>query len=515
VQNDNKGEDLDNLRPGAAIQLPFKTVRTTFRVDPDKGLSAAEVVAEISKLGQKSAVDSPIIQIDVGQPVRLISPLAAQDSGISKGACSAASQTAQSQGRAWPYDAALVARVLARNAFRAGELGQKISPVIVTVIDTGLDPSFVPEAMLSRDGALPGNPYGSSIIKNRSNPFSDHMPREERMHGSQVAAILTGASDLRDAILKSAEVQLKIFNVVQMLGNEYGVSADGVGNGMSWAKERSLIANVSIGSETELDGFLNALRAQRGMLAVVAAGNDKGSKLGDQISLYPAVYGGTGQAGDQVITVAAHDANLAPAGFSNRGKNYADILAPGCEVPFRSGQSGLYGTSFATPIVSMTAALLRTFGVGPMAPIVVKRRLEVSTDFDPRLEQIVLSSGRLNIAKALSVYDDTLERASFPLQFGRWQTKPDLDLCDNIKGDYKPIAVADIKKVSRVGSDAAPRIRIVHADREGKLVPDECSPAGNGLTFATLDDRGVLGEATVVPWKELIDVVPRYYRNIK
>src|SRR4051794_9703997 len=170
VQEGNKGEDLDNLRPGAVIQLPFKTVRTTFRVDPRTGLTAEEVVAEISKLGQKSAADSPIIQVDVGQPVRLISPVGAEDPDISNLACSTASLTAKSQGRPWPYDAALVARVLARNAARAKELNQAITPVTVTVIDTGLDPSFVPEPLLSGDGTVPGNPYGSSYIKNRSIP---------------------------------------------------------------------------------------------------------------------------------------------------------------------------------------------------------------------------------------------------------------------------------------------------------------------------------------------------------
>ncbi|MGY4348692.1 hypothetical protein ACVWXM_005159 [Bradyrhizobium sp. GM7.3] len=332
VQDMNRGEDLDNLRPGNTILLPFRTVRTTFRVDPLATLSAEQVVAKIAELGQKSFPDSPIIQIDVGQPVRLITPLGTQDADISTPACSKAWQTANGEGRPWPYDAALVARVLVRNAARVTELGQATIPVTVTVIDTGLDPSFVPEALLSRDGTEPGNPAGMGVfIKNRTMPFADHLPREVRMHGSQVAAIVTGASDLRAAILKSP-VRLKIVNIVEKIGSdEYGVTGSGVERGMAWAKERSQIANVSIGSETELKGFLDALRTDRTMLAVVAAGNDKGL-LGDDISLYPAVYGGTGDAGDQVITVAAHDASLAPAGFSNRGKKYADIVAPGCEV---------------------------------------------------------------------------------------------------------------------------------------------------------------------------------------
>lgn len=512
VQEMNRGEDLDNLRAGSTIQLPFKTTRTTFRVDSASGLTAEQVVAKIGELGGQSIPDSPIIQVGVGQMVNLITPLDVKDPDINSPACSNATQTAKNRGESWPYDGGLVARVLARNSTRATELGQAINPITVTIIDTGLDPTFVPEALLSRDGTEPGSPFGfGTYIKYRSNPFADFQPREMRMHGSQVAAIATGATDLRDALLK-LPIRLKIVNVVEKIGgDEYGVTATGVQNGMAWAKQRSQIANVSIGSESELRGFLDALQSDRSMLAVVAAGNDRGRVLGDDISLYPAVYGGTGEAGDQVITVAAHDGNLAAATFSNRGKKYADIMAPGCEVPFSNGKPGLYGTSFAAPIVTMTAALLRAFGVGPKAPLVVKRRLEVSTDFDSALQNDVLSSGRLNMAKALSVYDDVLHRARVPLQFGLWKTTPDLDVCDDNKDEYKPIAVADIRKITRVGS----RIRIVHADKEGKLSSDECYPAGEGLTFTSLDNNGKLGQSTTVPWTELVDLVPRYYSSYK
>jgi subtilisin family serine protease len=515
VQDMNRGEDLDNLRPGSTIFLPFRTTRTTFRIDPSANLSAEQVVAKITELGGQQTPDSPIIQVGVGQLVNLISPLDAKDSDVNNPACSDASQTAKNRGENWPYNAGLVARILTRNAARAAELGQAINPVTITIIDTGLDPTFVPDALLSRDGTEPGNPFGfGTYINNRSNPFADQQPREMRMHGSQVTAIATGATDLREAILK-LPVRVKIVNVVEKIGGDYGVTASGVERGMAWARPRSQIANVSIGSETELRGFVDTLQSDRSMLAVVAAGNDRGRVLGDDISLYPAVYGGTGEAGDQVITVAAHDGNLARANFSNRGKKYADIMAPGCEVPFRSGAPGLYGTSFAAPIVAMTAALMRAFGVGLKAPPILKRRLEVSTDFDSTLQDDVLSSGRLNMAKALSVYDDVLQRSGAPLQFGLWKTTPDLDICDDSKDDYKPIAVADIRKVTRVGDDVAPRIRIVHADRQGKLSPDECYPAGDGLTFASLDNNGVLGQAAVVPWTQIVDLVPRYYSSYK
>ena len=57
----------------------------------------------------------------------------------------------------------------------------------------------------------------------------------------------------------------------------------------------------------------------------------------------------------------------------------------------------------------MTAALLRSFGL--RTPKEIKRRLHASVDYDEYLKNLVLWSGRLNIAKALSLYEDVLESA--------------------------------------------------------------------------------------------------------
>jgi subtilisin family serine protease len=290
---------------------------------------------------------------------------------------------------------------------------------------------------------------------------------------------------------------------------EYELTPGDVNSGMEWAAEHAQIANVSIGSASPLTGLQNTIRLHPDLLVVTAAGNET-QPLTDY-PLYPANYGGSNhEVGDQVITVAAYDGNLARATFSNWSREYADVMAPGCDIPYQTdGTARLYGTSFAAPLVSMTAGLLWAFGV--KGPKEIKRRMQASVDFDQHFQDLVAWSGRLNIAKTLSVYDDVLEFSAYDdvlkkklpiLKFGRWQT-PNADLC----GD-KGIDFSDIDKVSVVNDKVPSQIRILY--RDGLKVPRawECEPVGTGLTL--VDKQGVSYD---VLWADFIDLVPRYFNR--
>lgn len=109
-----------------------------------------------------------------------------------------------------------------------------------------------------------------------------------------------------------------------------------------------------------------------------------------------------------------------PLYFSRLGRDQVDLLAPGCLIPTFtwSGVAGApvevvtrNGTSFAAPIVSFLAALLSAEG---MSPWMIKDRLIVSADVDGDLANLVWSSGRLNLTKALSVYRDYIVYADDP-----------------------------------------------------------------------------------------------------
>ena len=86
------------------------------------------------------------------------------------------------------------------------------------------------------------------------------------------------------------------------------------------------------------------------------------------------------------------------------------IAAPGLEIESTVGGNqtlGLSGTSQAAPYVAFTAALLRSLGV--KEPGDIKDRIIASADFAPTLKNKVFSSGKLNIAKAISIKDDIIE----------------------------------------------------------------------------------------------------------
>ena len=88
-----------------------------------------------------------------------------------------------------------------------------------------------------------------------------------------------------------------------------------------------------------------------GKIVICAAGND-GALMTNSVG-YPGRYGG-------VITVAAHDINGNPSGFSSRGGE-VDIMAPGTDIwsTYKDGgYKSLSGTSMATPFVAGLAALI-------------------------------------------------------------------------------------------------------------------------------------------------------------
>ena len=118
-----------------------------------------------------------------------------------------------------------------------------------------------------------------------------------------------------------------------------------------------------------------------------------------------------------IIAVAAVDGNDVLADFSNYGGSTVHIAAPGVSIgtttpvfldPDNLGPyiAGLNGTSFATPFVTGTAALMLE-GNPTLSYAQLKEAILNNVDLVPSLAGKVVSGGRLNVYKALAAVSAT------------------------------------------------------------------------------------------------------------
>ncbi|MEO1655195.1 MAG: S8 family serine peptidase, partial [Bacteroidota bacterium] len=136
---------------------------------------------------------------------------------------------------------------------------------------------------------------------------------------------------------------------------------------------------------------------------IAAAGNDN-----DQDFFYPASY-------EVVLSVAATDAQDVKAGFSSYNSQ-VDISAPGQEIVINFN-TPVSGTSYASPIVSGAAALLRAHYPDWNATQ-IKARLISTADNIYNIDENQsylgqLGSGRLNMFRALNDETKAVNLSSF------------------------------------------------------------------------------------------------------
>ncbi|MEU8232974.1 type VII secretion-associated serine protease mycosin [Actinoplanes sp. NPDC048967] len=138
------------------------------------------------------------------------------------------------------------------------------------------------------------------------------------------------------------------------------------------------VINMSLVMTTD-DGRVRAAVARAvaaGVVVVAAAGNDGRPDDGNPRP-YPASY-------PDVIGVGAIGANGVAGDFSQHG-DYVDVMAPGVAVTIaarRSGHTQGDGTSYATPFVAATAALLKQ-RFPSLTPAQVARRILATADPAP------------------------------------------------------------------------------------------------------------------------------------
>ena len=530
----NSGINIDKLAEGATLRLPVISKWISFTLKPTDPPSADPVkdfLAELTSKAQESVqigqiatatppvgVVSPLIVAQQAKPWQLIEPLSLED--VSNPACRDAAGKPATE---WPFNADAVMAALIDNVEFARAAANLPGPTVVRIVDTGFynvgtpGSIFRPEWLWKNTLSSPsGSRFGVSADGSGDlSPYDKYFP----LHGTTVAiwalggyGITKSVSNLGDYLrlnfVKAAKNKVAIQDAQSVA--DYEMDEASVLSSFS-SDPLPHIVSMSLGTSNEPKNVPDLLRSYKNFLLVTAAGNDHVDLASTEF--YPADYGGYGPAtAEQVITVGAHDAlgNLAEE-FSNYGERQVDLIAPGCHIEYRPEMGNpqfFHGTSFATPIVTFTAALLRALGV--QSPFDIKTRLYAAVDFDPMLHNVAQSSGRLNIWKSLNVYHDVLiTDKDSPLGekslVGDWITDPGYTICED---GFSP----EVLKVTPVKFAEGLQIRIVYRATPGHRMqpPTYCVPTSAGIKFKFKPQGASDDKILQLPWDQVIDIVPRH-----
>lgn len=311
------------------------------------------------------------------------------------------------------------------NAVPAWDTTIGSSDVVVAVIDTGvqLDHPDLAANIWQNPLEIAGNGIdddGNGLVDD-INGFDfgefDNDPSDAAGHGTLVAGTIGAVGNngigVAGVAWNVSIMALKIADQFGALSNAAILGAHDYATAMREAGIDVVASNNSYGafapafyadfggSIAEQDAIQRFIDS--GGVFVAAAGND-GFDIDAQdpndLTHYPAAYPIPG-----IISVAATDNNNTLAGFSNFGAQNVDLAAPGVSVRTTAlGSTYAYvnGTSFSSPMVAGTVALMRT--IRPNASGEELRQVLIDSSAPlPTLQNKVVSGGTLDIAEALRI----------------------------------------------------------------------------------------------------------------
>src|ERR1700677_1789291 len=240
-------------------------------------------------------------------------------------------------------------------------------------------------------------------VRSSTGPQYTIRPFDDGDHGTSVASIIaaqkTAFGDSGFAAPETHIVQIRS-NARDLVDDIQTAYVNGV-----------KLFNLSLSFSSAPPGLLDEITNYSDALFVVAAGND-GVEICSQskATLYPACWGDK----SNVLTVAGTDLsglalfsrvdpNTQKTIGSNWGSHYVLIAAPG-DGFYGTGRARSYvpltGTSFATPLVSATAALLQMESIfnGPT----IKYRLIATAECRRSCADKVADGNFLNVSRAIS-----------------------------------------------------------------------------------------------------------------
>lgn len=307
--------------------------------------------------------------------------------------------------------------------------------------------------------------YGANLDhKGDFTPYPD--PTYSQIsHGTQMTALALGGKDVVNAWFSrfdSTPIRIKVFKFTRPPQSPEATKmaeADSLATAIDYLAEAGVTAvNMSLATESRARVIKETLERRSTVLFIVAAGNGRPGKAPVGVDLrlagtiLPAALGGYRQL-PNVLTVAAYGYDGDRAKFSNYSADDVNFLAPGCglQAPDIQGVFGkVSGSSAAAAITTFGAALVRSLGPPDMSPADVRDRLIISTDYDRALTAYASMPGRLNILKALSLYQDVLEPsvANATYTYGKIANRRYLlTACKNFSSELQSISNGDILKL--------------------------------------------------------------------
>ncbi len=294
------------------------------------------------------------------------------------------------------------------DAPEAWDLDQGSSQVVVAVIDTGIDQAH--EDLAANIWRNPGEISGNGLDDD-ANGFIDDVvgwdfcnddsdPYDDNSHGTHCAGTI-GAIGNNGIGVAGINWNVKLMAVKCMNSGGSGFISDAVDAIYYSTQQGVRLTSNSWGYYGWQQSLKDAIEdaANSNILFVAAAGNEVNNN--ETTPAYPASFDS-----DNIIAVAATDADDALAWFSNYGQTTVDLGAPGVDiystVPTAQGKYASFsGTSMATPHVAGACALVAAH-TPSLTAAQIKQCILDSTDPISALSGKTVTGGRLNLYTCLS-----------------------------------------------------------------------------------------------------------------
>ena len=213
----------------------------------------------------------------------------------------------------------------------------------IAIIDTGID---LDHADLAAK-LVPGASFVDRVTS----------ANDDQGHGTHCAGIAAGIGN-NGVGITGMDQTAKLMPVKVLNKRGSGYTSDII-EGVYFAVDNGAdVLSMSLGGGGATQAFQDAINYawSKNRVVVAAAGNEGVSTLS-----YPAAY-------NNVVSVAATDANDNKTSWSNYGSSWVDVAAPGNAIYstyYNGGYTTMSGTSMATPLVAGLMAL--TWGKNPTA----------------------------------------------------------------------------------------------------------------------------------------------------